>query len=179
MKLASHNSLSYAPVKQWYLKPFYWIAKCQSKNIEKQYKAGVRYFDFRLDGSHPAHGYIRYNIDVLHELTFLNRQGDCTVRIICENIYNLYPFINMCRFLEGTFTDIKFCGGWDRNKRSNVIFQFRNEEPSCEDWYASFLQYLPNSKWYHKIYAIFPRLFNKFLKKKDTTDKEFLMLDFI
>lgn len=179
MKLASHNSLSYAPVKQWYLKPFFWIAKCQSKNIEEQYKAGVRYFDFRLAGIYPAHGLIQYNADVLHELTLLNNKGDCTVRIICEDINLAQEFIGLCIFLEGTFTHIKFCGGWDRNDRNNIVYKFKNEEPSCEDWYASFLQYLPNSKWYHKIYAVFPWLFDKFLKKKTTSDKEYLMLDFI
>lgn len=179
MKLASHNSLSYAPVKQWYLKPFFWIAKCQSKNIEEQYKAGVRYFDFRLDGNCPAHGHIKYDVDVLKELTYLNKQEDCIVRIICENLDNKYTFIRECMFLEGTFTNIKFCGGWDRNNRNNIVYLFSNEEPSCEDWYASFIQYLPNSKWYHKVYATFPWLFDKFLKKKTDSDKKYLMLDFI
>lgn len=179
MKLASHNSLSYASVKQWYLKPFFWIAKCQSKDIEEQYKSGVRYFDFRLDGTVPAHGMIHYKVDLLKELAFLNNRKDCIVRLICENLYYSKDFINFCKFLEGTFADIKFCGGWYRNDRNLIIYHFKNEEPSCEDWYASFLQYLPDSKWYHKIYAIFPWLFNRLLKKKNTTNKEYLMLDFI
>lgn len=179
MKLASHNSLSYAPVKQWYLKPFFWIAKCQSKNIEKQYEAGVRYFDIRLDGDCTAHGLIKYDLNLFKIFGFLNYKKDCIVRILCENINNTEKFIKQCIHLENTFKNIIFCGGWDRNNRSNVVYHFANPEPSCEDYYASFMQYLPNSKWYHKIYAVFPWLFDKLLKKKTTSDKEYLMLDFI
>lgn len=179
MKLASHNSLSYAPVKQWYLKPFFWIAQCQSKSIEEQYESGVRYFDIRLDGFDPAHGLLKYKLSLKKVFAFLNSKKDCIVRIVCENIKQQGRFRFYCKCLIQMYPNIKFCGGWDRNNRNNIVYTFYNAEPSCEDYYASFMQYLPNAKWYHKLYAIFPRLSDKLLKKKTTTDKEYLMLDFI
>lgn len=48
MKLASHNSMTYLPIKKWWLKPFRFIAQCQNKTIEEQYQAGVRMFDIRI-----------------------------------------------------------------------------------------------------------------------------------
>lgn len=179
MKLASHNSISYAPVVQWYFKPFFWVTKCQSKSIEEQYNAGVKYFDIRLDGGIPAHGLIHYKARILDIFEYLNSKGDCTVRILCENLKKEEEFKFSCKVLENHYKDIVFCGGWDRNNRSNIVYKFKNPEPSCEDLYSSFIQYLPNSKWYHKLFGVFPLLFDKFIKKDITSDKEYLMLDFI
>lgn len=63
MELGSHNSLTYLPVKQWYLKPFKWVAKCQSKTIDEQFcDYGVRLFDIRVkfNNGEPvvAHGFM-------------------------------------------------------------------------------------------------------------------------
>ena len=47
MKLASHNTLSYLSPRKFYLKPFKFIARCQSKTIEEQYSNyDIRFFDF-------------------------------------------------------------------------------------------------------------------------------------
>lgn len=45
--LGSHNTMSYLPIHGWrkILKPW---TKCQSLDIYKQYRLGVRYFDIRL-----------------------------------------------------------------------------------------------------------------------------------
>lgn len=48
MKLASHNTVTYPTIKQWYLRPFTFMARCQSRSHIEQYKRGARFFDIRV-----------------------------------------------------------------------------------------------------------------------------------
>nr|DAH01868.1 MAG TPA: hypothetical protein [Crassvirales sp.] len=34
MKLGTHNSMSYLKPKRWWMRPFHFIAKCQSRHID-------------------------------------------------------------------------------------------------------------------------------------------------
>lgn len=66
-KLGSHNTMTYLPVRQWYLKPFWWMARCQSKDIKEQSKY-TDFFDIRVrfdknDNPVFAHGLIEYKFD--------------------------------------------------------------------------------------------------------------------
>ena len=69
MKIGSHNSLSYIKPKKWYLMPFHFMARCQSKDYVKQYETyGVRLFDVRIwfdkDGNPEVrHGLMSFDID--------------------------------------------------------------------------------------------------------------------
>lgn len=47
MTKGSHNSFTFMH-PQWYLRPFAFIGRCQSKTIEEQWAAGVRLFDLRI-----------------------------------------------------------------------------------------------------------------------------------
>lgn len=88
IKLGTHNSLSYLPC-QWYLRLFSWIGKCQSLNIEEQYKKGVRFFDIRIKyvngKTMSGHGLLTYKVDIENILEWLNSKYDCTVRLFLEN----------------------------------------------------------------------------------------------
>lgn len=70
--LGSHNSLtSYSC--PWYLRVFNAFARCQSKTLEEQLKAGVQFFDLRIkmraDGSYCfAHGLMKYKAPALFDL---------------------------------------------------------------------------------------------------------------
>ena len=35
MKLGTHNSMSYLPLKKWYMYPFRFMAKCQKLSVDK------------------------------------------------------------------------------------------------------------------------------------------------
>lgn len=88
MKLGTHNSLSYLPC-QWYLIPFAWIGKCQSKTISEQYELGVRWFDIRVKYANgkpvSGHGLLTYDVNIPVVLNFLNNRKDCIVRLFLEN----------------------------------------------------------------------------------------------
>lgn len=179
MKIATHNSLSYAPVKQWYLKPFSWIAKCQSKSIDEQYKKGVRFFDIRLKDHKVAHGIIKYSIVLQDTLKYLDTKNDVIVRVLFEG-GDEECFQSECELIETLFPSIKFCGGWDRNNRNRIVYKFKNPEPEYDNEYASYQQYKPDAKWYHRFWAIWPWLYAKLNNKKiKFNDNKYIMVDFI
>ena len=67
--LGSHNSMTYLKPQKWWMKLINFTSKCQNKNIEEQYAAGVRYFDIRVCigehdtmPTHYGHGLIKNDI---------------------------------------------------------------------------------------------------------------------
>lgn len=84
----SHNTMTYLPVRSWWMGVFGWMARCQSKSIGEQYAEGVRLMDLRVgfkDGVPEfRHGLIRYVGNVYDALNEINRLGDVTVRIVLE-----------------------------------------------------------------------------------------------
>jgi hypothetical protein len=85
---ASHDSLTGYPLRQWWLCPLVWTARTQTKTIERQLDAGVRYFDLRFRHNngklYAAHGVMLFDItieDVFDKLA----NKDVWVRIILEN----------------------------------------------------------------------------------------------
>lgn len=80
--IGSHNSMSYLPVRQWYLKPFWWMARCQSKTLNEQFHTyGVRLFDIRIrfdKNEEPivAHGPIEFKCDVLDYIGQIDKFAD-------------------------------------------------------------------------------------------------------
>ena len=70
MNKASHNTMTYLPVRQWWLRPFAFMARCQSKDIKDQCRI-TGFFDirvrFRFHKGIPtpvfAHGLAEYKFD--------------------------------------------------------------------------------------------------------------------
>ena len=73
---ASHDTLTSYPLKQWWLTPLLFAARCQTKTIEEQLASGVRYFDLRFrqyNGKlYAAHGFMVFNITPTQALFRLN-----------------------------------------------------------------------------------------------------------
>ena len=92
-KVGSHDTMTYLEPKKWWLKPFKFIAKCQSKTIEEQYNDyGIRLFDLRISYDPKTnelefrHGAMAFKGDVLKTLEWLNsRDEKVYVRLILEN----------------------------------------------------------------------------------------------
>ena len=93
--IATHDSLTAYPVKFWFLKPFNFLCKCQSKTLEEQHDAGVRSFDLRFakwNGSwYAAHGAQLYTITLFETFLRLRRlteRGEpIYFRVICEDTF--------------------------------------------------------------------------------------------
>lgn len=189
MIIGSHNSWSYLPVKQWYLKPLAFMAKCQNIDIKTQYeKYGVRCFDLRVrfssdDGIAVAHGLIEYDIfwdDIMDCLTYLNDKKDCYVRVIHEartkrkyTEFSKNTFITFCDYISNRFTNITFWYG--RNLYNWEIDYAFKEEPSCEENYSSVKSPKFIDDWFPWLYA---KRKNKNIIKQGT-DKDILLIDFV
>lgn len=189
MKLASHDSMTYLKPKKWYLYPFRFIARCQSKTLEEQYeKYGIRMFDLRIsfDKHHIPefrHGLMAFKGDVEYYLEYLNSKGDCSVRIWLEEYRDDKTdlqetlFSMFCSKAEELYPNIKFFGGV--RKRDGAVLHKFNYKPRYEDKYSS------NNKngstgtilddWFPWLYAFF----NNRKNIEKGTDKPWLMIDFV
>lgn len=188
--IGAHNSWSFLPVKKWWMKPFGFMAKCQSSNIRSQYLMhNVRCFDLRIffndnDEMTIRHGMVVYEYteeQLFKDLAFLNNRADtCYVRVLhevrCKKKYTPHEteeFQMFCEKMEKAFPRLKFwCG---RNLVDwTVDYKFKNE-PTCEEKYSSVCPPKVIDDWIPVLYA---RLKNRKIRKEGT-DKDILLIDFV
>lgn len=184
MIIGSHDTMTYLKPKKWYLYPFQFIARCQSKPIQEQYeKYGVRYFDLRVrfdknGKTEFAHGLISYKGNVYDVLNYLNNQNEeIQVRLLLEitkeDEQQEAMFIDFCKWIEVYYDNLKFHNG-RRKYDWKVVYKFKNEEPSLD-------QKVSSMTW--KIWDDwFPYLYAKIMNKKNIkkgTDKDCLLIDFV
>lgn len=189
--MGSHNSWSYLPVKKWWMKPIAFTARCQSVDIRTQYEMGVRCFDLRIRKSDDlddlslaiAHGIVEYVYDLRSlekDLDFLEKKGDCYVRVIHEarnkrqyNDLSLGYFHYVCKFRLYYYDNIRFwCGRNLYNWEKDYDF---GEDPSCDEKYASVCKPRLIDDWWPWLYA---KLHNRKIRKKGT-DKDILLIDYV
>lgn len=195
MKLASHNSWSYLPVRKWWMRPLNFIARCQNKHIFLQYKSGARMFDlrFRWDKKKEqfkvSHGIITYNSLIFRDLEWLDitvreEKQSIYVRVLLEdsgreNVTIDGYFALLCRDLQKNFENLTFIGGWPARKRwRQKLFDFRTEEPSIDEQHVSV-----SGKWWQFVPKRWAKKNNKRVRiikeEVETIKSDFLMLDFI
>lgn len=190
MILGSHNSWSFLPVKKWWMKPIAFTARCQRNDIRWQYLINdVRCFDLRVrfDGNGlvtVAHGIMEYcytAADIHRDLAWLNKMGDCCVRVIHEvrsarqyRSRDIHRFRSFCSTIEHDYKYIHFwcgrnlfCWGYD--------YHFSGAEPTCEERYASVSSPKFIDDWWPWLYA---RLHNRKILREGT-DKEILLIDYV
>lgn len=195
MKLASHNSWSYLPVRKWWMRPLNLIAKCQDKSIVQQYYDKARCFDLRLRWDEKeenfvlAHGIVTYMGRYYNDLFWLDEQAykndeEIYIRVLLEDsgkanrvIDDL--FYKQCKNLEKRFSFIKFIGGFPVRKRwREYIYTFKTKEPSIEEHHVSV-----SGKWWQFVPKRWAKKNNKSVRiikeEVETIKSDFLMLDFI
>lgn len=198
--IGSHNSMSYLPVRQWYLKPFSWMARCQSKTLSEQfYTYGVRLFDIRIrfdkDGEIVyAHGPIEFSgktmVFYLYDLDTWANDSNETVycRIILESNGPMKDqarqealFVNECKCLQDFYSHITFFGG-NRKYDWKEIYHF-NTNIDLVDKYSSTTNIFGGSKdsWIAKLDDLWPWLYAKLNNKKNKAKyaNDNLLIDFV
>lgn len=195
MKLASHNSFSYLPVRRWWMWPFAWMAKCQRRDITYQFLNGVRMIDLRVRfrNGEPVicHGIIEYKLtngqlyDILDCLDYTGNY----VRVVLETRKSdknqEAGFYFFCKRLEDTFTHIKFFGGNNRADWlcQNPIYEFSTPMPDIEHKYSSTTSLFPDKKdMWRYIDDLCPWLYAKLNNHKNiaaSKDHDWLMIDFV
>ena len=185
--LGSHNSLSYLPVKRWWMWPIRFMARCQRVDIRRQYEMGVRCFDLRIrsdkDGALVvAHGCVEYGINLfglMGMLSYLDKKGDVMVRILHEvrngRQYTEQArvlFADTCDYFVKEYPHIRFWFGRNLfNWQKDYDF---GDDPECEERYASVTPPKLLAWWPW----LFSRLYNKRIREKGT-EKEILLIDFV
>jgi hypothetical protein len=147
-------------------------------------------FRFKFDKNGQvsfAHGAVRYKGDlnfIKSILEYLNKFENFPVRVLLENKpgYKDQEFINWCKYIEETYTNIKFFGG--RNKWNWVeLYKFKMEHPKLEDKYSSCNTDEPGKpRTGTYLDDLCPILYAKKNNKKNIangTYKEYLMIDFV
>lgn len=183
-RLGSHNTMSYLKPKLWFLKPFAWMAKCQSKDIEYQYILGIRYFDMRVrfdEEGNPefAHGIMSYKGDVEDVFKWLNNQDEpIYIRLILEltkpsdGTQEVF-FRTFCKKCVRKYKNLMFhCGR--RKYDWEQIYHFKNKEPELDQQVSSMV----GDKLDDIFIFYYALTHNKKAIKKGTT-KNILLLDYI
>lgn len=206
MVLSSHNSMTYLKPAKWYLYPFRFIAKCQSKTIQEQYEAGARVFDLRIviptgylgyyDTPVFAHGLMTYKSPDINEvLAWLNsRDEKVYARILLErpdeSVHN--EFDRLLTEYEEKYPNIGFYQAADKKtwiplhkcksllpKRSKDAYASCNQS-GCNKW-KGILKSKNWSGWL--IDDLWPWLYAKIHNKKNfkkyKDEDMYLMVDFI
>lgn len=181
--------MSYLPVANWLLKPFTFMARCQSKTIAEQYAAGVRMFDIRVGYNkkgnvHFRHGLMRFKGDVEVVFSWLNSQSErVRVRLILEeyrddgDMQQENCFTDDCRRWERAYPYITFFGGVRKHDWEELYVFPLNLESSIKHMYASMQG--------NKIDDLWPWLWAKFHNKKNISDAKktcnckYVMIDFV
>lgn len=187
MILGSHNTMSYSKPTKWWLRPFRFMAQCQSKTLEEQFDAGARLFDIRIiykDGEYKfAHGLMEFTGDVWNALERMNNLGQYVYcRVLKERAGYESEFIKFCIEASLKYRNIRFYGG--QNKKDwKQIYTFDYSSPNSIDKYSS-CNYDIKDKctgWY--LDDLFPRIyafcFNKYWRKKYKDFDGYLMQDFV
>lgn len=158
--LGSHNSGTYIKsTRSFWMRPFAWMARCQSKDVLEQYDSGVRVFDFRIrctgklvDGVpevYICHGLVEYGIpDILYtiisELNWYSktRREKIWITVVYEDTFGkdkgkeLFP--TLYRHLQSTYLGIDF-QFIDSKKTWNVVKDF--QEPGWTNVEAKFWKF--------------------------------------
>lgn len=206
MKLASHNTFTYLPVRQLWLLPFAFMARCQRKNINTQWLQGARMFDLRVRfdrDEYPVicHGLVEYEggWSVIHSILFtMNGEetsfqhpmnGQIYFRVVLEtskpDARQEDLFREFCEKLESRYRRIKFFGGNNRTDWDckHPIYKFEEETPKIEHRYSSTQALFPNGpKWLRKVDDLCPVLYARLHNRESReawTGEDWLMLDFV
>lgn len=174
----SHNTMTYLPVKNWWLFPGLLIAKCQKRDYIEQFNRGARVFDLRIYFSTKsrrwefAHGLIDFKSKetlslVVWRLAQLKKttQDDVYVRIILEKWTSesqCHYFSEMCAAYELQYPRLKFIGG-NRKGDWKKLYTFMDDVPDTlnNQWVSSMAE---DARWYEKA---FPFLYALRMNKKN------------
>ena len=189
--LGSHDTMSYLRPRAWWGRLFGFVARCQSKTLEEQWQAGVRYFDLRIgyDSDWNAefrHGAVAYGGDcpdrVMAWLAERARTGGerVWVRVILEKEREpsgrydcAWMFRADCERWQWMYPELLLhCGR--RKSDWRVLYDFGRAEPSMEQAVSS----MTWKKWDDWCPWIYARLMNRKTLKRGT-DKEVLLIDFV
>lgn len=189
----SHNTMTYLPIKNWWLYPGRLIARCQKNNYTKQFENGARVFDLRIYYNTKtrmwefAHGLIKFKSpwyrQVIKDLLDLATaaKDKIYIRLILERWDNngqCQYFAELCQELESHYSCdyLEFFGG-NRKGDWKKLFTFKGDVPDSlnNQWVSSMAD---DAKGLEKY---IPRLYAKHHNKSNLVKvkEKFNLFDFV
>ena len=188
----SHNTMTYLPIKNWWLFPGLLIARCQKRDYIEQFNRGARVFDLRVYYNTKtyqwefAHGLINFKSKetlsrIVWHLAQLKKttQDDVYVRIILEKWTSESQcryFSEVCAAYELKYPKLKFIGG-NRKGDWKKLYTFKTDVPDNlnNQWVSSMAE---DARWYEKAFPfLYARRMNK--KNKIKMKEKLNLFDFI
>ncbi len=154
--------------KQWFLRPFYWIARCQSKHWREQQVDG---YDVRLwwdsDGKMEfRHGLFAYDAgDWFKFLSYCDDHGkvlrlylECRsdiMQVIAEEEGLEYKFIDVCQMIEKYYKNIRLTHCQNMHTTAQLY------KPRYSFNEIGFYSSVDGDLWYDKLNDLWPWLYAK------------------
>lgn len=202
MKIISHNTFSYLPVRKWWMRPFAWLAKCQDKDINAQMEiADGMDIRVRFDKAgipHFAHGLIEYEGDVYDMLSRVDAHARiydryCIARVLLETtpfmselerINQKEMFDDFCYNIEYGLPRFDFYGGWPRDEWGKKVCDFGTDEPSVTEMHASIAwKHDENAlkRFLHPVNVLWLKPWAKRHNREiiENAETEYVMIDFV
>ena len=177
--IGSHNSMSYLPPMNKWLKPINWLfAKCQNDLFMTGIVGCVDlrvYYNKEYDKWMFAHGLIAYDrLTLTAYLNILLSKHNKYVRIILERDGYEDEFIKLCDDLVKKYPNVTFLGGYRKSDWKH-LYDFKDSNIPIHQWVGSMAE---DARWYEKIC---PWLYAKRMNKvnKDKLIKGINLFDFI
>jgi len=178
--IGSHNTMTYLPVRKWWMSLIKWTAKCQHNSIKWQYEHGARVFDFRIRCRNNnivfAHGLVEYKLDVTVAVfidEFITYYPDCTFEIVAEdtlcNDYQYDLFDGLINLLKEKHKDKQFVVVKSKKHWINKGIFGINYSREIQDFYV----------WSKKKFIPFPWLYYKLNKHIEDKSNTLIWKDFI
>lgn len=194
MTKASHNTFSYAEPLQWWLRPWAFVARCQSRTLTEQVEAGLRIFDLRIrqdkNGewiiAHNAFIYMRGLDTIKRKLDWLDgkaQEGGYIIRVrVLHEVRNerqarqssSVAFNSLCAWMCYKYHHIMFFGGQRvMDWRSDYVF------PAVGDIY--YIERHASARWPKVLHWwpwLYARLHNKEIEKEYREKEDVVFMDF-
>ena len=179
---------------QWWLRPFAFVARCQSKTLTEQVEAGIRVFDMRIRQNKNGEWVIAHNAFIyargikvvyyLEQLDDMARESDLPVYVrVLHEVRNerqarqssSVAFNSLCDWMCHTYRHILFFGGQrTMDWRQDYVF------PMVGD-----IDYIGRHasvrwpKWLHWWPWLYARLHNEEIEEEYREKPDVVFIDFV
>lgn len=156
--IGSHNTMSYLPPRHWWMRPFRFLAKCQSKTLLEQLDAGAEGVDLRVcfdrrGVAYFAHGAMTFQCHVPFEKVLDRLPPYTAVRLILERerrASDERQFMRLCRAVESAYPWLVFFGGYSKRPWCR-LYTFRSEDKRDMPLTQHVGSMATDARWYERI----------------------------
>lgn len=150
--------MSYLSPRHWWMRPFRFLAKCQSKTLLEQLEAGAEAVDLRVcfdrrGVAYFAHGAMTFRCPLTIEKALDRLPPYTAVRVILERKRHGFDepqFRRLCRAIESVYPYLVFFGGYSKRTWQR-LYTFKAEENGELPLHQHVGSMAIDARWYERI----------------------------